>query len=479
MHKLFGPVNPGTTNRLSQGHLDVNQSKKFMFMWPFFSRIWDFGQGGGKKELEWSWKCRQEGALEFKGAKTRSKVARGILGVLQKGSRERCLPVFFFSENETEENGKKGRKRKNRNKKTAKKEQNGNGKKRQKWKKSEETEKIGRKRKKSEATPFWRPLLRNPEIRSLDTKTRTTVWKPPFTDAWVCPSSPNSPRACWWSMCGQLTGPERRFVMTFRFPRNCRFNSWPGPSAEMCRGLLLCKIWRILPGIFLEKFSDHLLPTKMRRKNPARKSAKKSGCSKIKIREESVLPKSDPNNREERSVHDHHRKKIFWETFLASKKNFPGRWWIQNPYGNQENHIYHRNLSSVAPIFSGKEKFRTGAGRRVLSFSLDFCRLSWSDVLITQDPGPGTAGHSFARAHRGDFGGSSGWNVHGQSSLETDFENTTAAGRIATDTLTPSPAPVVYRIFGPMRGRVLHTTSAKGEDSSVKSLNKRIRTTTV
>ena len=34
-HKLFGPVNPGTTSRLSQGHLDVNQSKKFMFMCPF------------------------------------------------------------------------------------------------------------------------------------------------------------------------------------------------------------------------------------------------------------------------------------------------------------------------------------------------------------------------------------------------------------------------------------------------------------
>ena len=31
-HKLFGPVNPGTTSRVSQGHLDVNQSKKFMFM---------------------------------------------------------------------------------------------------------------------------------------------------------------------------------------------------------------------------------------------------------------------------------------------------------------------------------------------------------------------------------------------------------------------------------------------------------------
>ena len=27
-HKLLGPVNPGTTSRLSRGRLDVNQSKK-------------------------------------------------------------------------------------------------------------------------------------------------------------------------------------------------------------------------------------------------------------------------------------------------------------------------------------------------------------------------------------------------------------------------------------------------------------------
>ena len=38
-----------------------------------------------------------------------------------------------------------------------------------------------------------------------------------------------------------------------------------------------------------------LFPTKMRRKNPARKSAKKSGGPKIKIREKSVLPKAGPN----------------------------------------------------------------------------------------------------------------------------------------------------------------------------------------
>ena len=55
-------------------------------------------------------------------------------------------------------------------------------------------------------------------------------------------------------------------------------------------------IWRILPGIFLAKFFWALFPTKMRRKNPATKSAKKSGGLKIKIREKSVLQKSDPNS---------------------------------------------------------------------------------------------------------------------------------------------------------------------------------------
>ena len=74
-------------------------------------------------------------------------------------------------------------------------------------------------------------------------------------------------------------------------------------------------------------------------------------------------------DREEKSVHYHHRKKIIWGTFLSSKQNFPGRWWIQKPYENQENHIYHRNLSSVVPIFFGKEKFCSGAGQCVLSLS--------------------------------------------------------------------------------------------------------------
>ena len=58
-----------------------------------------------------------------------------------------------------------------------------------------------------------------------------------------------------------------------------------------------------------------------------------------------------PHCREEKKVHDHHRKKIIWRTFLASKKNFPDRWWIQKPYENQESHIYHRNLPLWPPCF--------------------------------------------------------------------------------------------------------------------------------
>ena len=75
-----------------------------------------------------------------------------MVGVSQKGSRQRCLP--FFSENETEENGKKGRKRKKKKRKTPEPEidsqkgkkwkRNKNGRKQKKKKKNgRKTEKIG------------------------------------------------------------------------------------------------------------------------------------------------------------------------------------------------------------------------------------------------------------------------------------------------------------------------------------------------
>ena len=82
-------------------------------------------------------------------------------GVSLKGSRERCLPVFFWKLNGR--NGKKGRKRekkgKNRNPKRQKMETE-----KKKRKNTEKKEENGRKRKKSEATPFQRPPVRNPDF---------------------------------------------------------------------------------------------------------------------------------------------------------------------------------------------------------------------------------------------------------------------------------------------------------------------------
>ena len=40
--------------------------------------------------------------------------------------------------------------------------------------------------------------------------------------------------------------------------------------------------------------------------------------------------------------------------------------------------------------------------------------------------------------------------------------------KIATDTFTPSPAPVVYNISGPMGERYLYTTGAEAENSAVE-----------
>ena len=52
---------------------------------------------------------------------------------------------------------------------------------------------------------------------------------------------------------------------------------------------------------------------------------------------------------------------------------------------------------------------------------------------------------------------------------ETGFCHTPPLeGKIATDTFTPSPAPVVYKISGPMGGGFSYTTGAEAENSAVK-----------
>ena len=75
-----------------------------------------------------------------------------------------------------------------------------------------------------------------------------------------------------------------------------------------------------------------------------------------------------PNSEKKKAYTTTTERKSFGN-FSGLKENFPRRWWIQKPYENQENHIYHRNLSSVAPHFFSKEKFCRGAGRCMLSFS--------------------------------------------------------------------------------------------------------------
>ena len=62
-------------------------------------------------------------------------------------------------------------------------------------------------------------------------------------------------------------------------------------------------------------------------------------------------------------------RKAFGEFVWLQRKTFQTGGRYKKPYINQESHIYHRNISSVAPIFLGKGKFCTGAGRCMLPFS--------------------------------------------------------------------------------------------------------------
>ena len=60
-------------------------------------------------------------------------------------------------------------------------------------------------------------------------------------------------------------------------------------------------------------------------------------------------------DREEKNVHDHHRKKSFGELFLASKKNFQVGGGYKNPM-KTKNHIYHRKSFLCGPRFFSAKK---------------------------------------------------------------------------------------------------------------------------
>ena len=92
---------------------------------------------------------------------------------------------------------------------------------------------------------------------------------------------------------------------------------------------------------------------RQRQTHRERESKKTNKNIKKNCREQQMLRQS--GDREEKSVHNHHRKKIIWRTFLASKKNFPGRWWIQNLIKTKKTISTAEIFPLWTPFFSAKK----------------------------------------------------------------------------------------------------------------------------
>ena len=102
-----------------------------------------------------------------------------------------------------------------------------------------------------------------------------------------------------------------------------------------CRGFS----WRIFLGTFSQK---------MRRKNPARKSAKKSGGSKKKIREKSILPKAGPKIRNFQTHLNSHSPLCAGQTLMTVTS------------------LNLRILDSSCPFFYTEQMDAEGLGRKLL-----------------------------------------------------------------------------------------------------------------
>ena len=61
-------------------------------------------------------------------------------------------------------------------------------------------------------------------------------------------------------------------------------------------------------------------------------------------------------SREAKSVHYHHRKKISWRTFLASKMNFSGRWSIHKPHIPTKKTVSSTEIFRLWPPFFSAKK---------------------------------------------------------------------------------------------------------------------------
>ena len=176
-----------------------------------------------------------------------------------------------------------------------------------------------------------------PEIVEVHFAPKVNMWKFAFLQKWTCASSlwNKSEHACvafkfifqmqqgvTWAFCGDFCGSKRTvlksplnggFCESFSLPRGLCETFFAarqdltsigplsvqrpqnlGPSAEMCRGFLLYKFWRILPGIFLEDFSGHFFPQtwgeKIRRENPRKNpAAQKKKSAKNPFRQKPTL----------------------------------------------------------------------------------------------------------------------------------------------------------------------------------------------
>ena len=156
--------------------------------------------------------------------------------------------------------------------------------------------------------------------------------------------------------------------------------AWEPPREKLpwpiCRNVLedfCCCIYILedFPGDFPGGFFWALFPTKMRRKNPARKSAKKSGGPKIKIREKSVLPKAGPKRSTLwlRSEHKLGMRNIYHHRPESKKrKSSEANSGSIHPYGRYGNAVKTRKIiSTIAILWPVKAIFekrgRYGGGR--------------------------------------------------------------------------------------------------------------------
>ena len=70
-------------------------------------------------------------------------------------------------------------------------------------------------------------------------------------------------------------------------------------------------------------------------------------------------------------------KENLWRTFLASKKNFPGRWWIPKPYKSQET-ISTTEISPLwTPVLPAKRSSALEQGSVWFLFGCGFFAYSW------------------------------------------------------------------------------------------------------